>query len=62
MVSLKEMVVMHDLRRQGLSISATARKTGLDRKTVRKYLERGSGCRSGASTSPCSAPARTGRP
>jgi transposase len=30
-----------DLHRQGLSMSAIARRTGLDRKTVRKYVERG---------------------
>lgn len=30
-----------DLHRQGLSVSAIARRTGLDRKTVRKYVERG---------------------
>nr|WP_211109551.1 IS21 family transposase [Azospirillum tabaci] len=30
-----------DLHRQGLSVSAIARRTGLDRKTVRKYIERG---------------------
>ncbi len=34
-------VLIHDLKRQGLSISAIARKTGLDRRTVRKHLERG---------------------
>ena len=33
--------MIHDLRRQGLGISAIARRTGLDRKTVRKYLEQG---------------------
>ena len=33
-------VVLHDLKRQGLSISAIARRTGLDRKTIREYLER----------------------
>ena len=33
--------MIHDLRRQGLSVSAIARKTGLNRKTVRKYLARG---------------------
>ena len=30
-----------DLHQQGLSVSAIARRSGLDRKTVRKYLERG---------------------
>ena len=35
MVKLGEVVMIHDLRRQGLSISAIARKLGLDRKTVR---------------------------
>ena len=30
-----------DLHRQGVSVSAIARRAGLDRKTVRKYLERG---------------------
>ena len=33
--------MIHDLRRQGLGISAIARQTGLDRKTDRKYLSRG---------------------
>ena len=33
--------MIHDLQRQGLSISAIARKVGSDRKTVRKYLEQG---------------------
>jgi transposase len=40
-VTLGEIVLIHDLKRQGLSVSAIARKVGLDRKTVRKYLERG---------------------
>ncbi|RVP99255.1 hypothetical protein CN070_18090 [Sinorhizobium meliloti] len=30
-----------DLHRQGLSVSAIARQAGIDRKTVRKYIERG---------------------
>jgi transposase len=30
-----------DLARQGLTVSAIARRTGHDRKTIRKYLERG---------------------
>ena len=33
--------MIHDLKKQGLSVSAIARQTGLDRKTVRKYLDRG---------------------
>lgn len=41
MVTLGEIVLIHDLKRQGLTISAIARKVGLDRKTVRRYLERG---------------------
>ena len=36
-----ELFVIHELRHQGLSISAIARQTGLDRKTVRKYLKQG---------------------
>ena len=31
--------MIHDLKRQGLGVSAIARRTGLDRKTVRKYLD-----------------------
>jgi len=38
---LREIVLIHDLKKQGLSISAIARKVGCDRKTVRKYLDRG---------------------
>ncbi len=34
-VSIRMIVVIHDLKRRGLSISAIARKTGLDRKTVK---------------------------
>ena len=41
MKGLKEIVLIHDLKKQGLSISAIARKVGSDRKTVRKYLDRG---------------------
>jgi DNA-binding NarL/FixJ family response regulator len=29
-----------ELHKQGLSVSAIAQRTGLDRKTVRKYIER----------------------
>ena len=38
---LGEIVMILDLHRQGLSVSAIARRTGLDRKTVSKYVERG---------------------
>ena len=41
MVTLGEIVLIHDLKRQGLSVSAIARKVGLDRKTVRRHLARG---------------------
>ncbi|GLO69111.1 hypothetical protein MACH17_06280 [Phaeobacter inhibens] len=41
MIALGEIVLIHDLKRQGLGVSAIARQTGLDRKTVRKYLARG---------------------
>ena len=40
MVNLSMIVVIHDLKRPGLSINAIARKMGLDRKTVRNYLKR----------------------
>ena len=41
LVQLGELVVILDLHRQGLSISAITRRTGRDPKTVRKYIERG---------------------
>ncbi len=40
-VTLGELVMILDLHRQGLSVSAIAKRTGLDRKTVRRYVERG---------------------
>jgi transposase len=40
-IKLGEMVMILDLHRQGLSVSAIAKATGADRKTVRKYIERG---------------------
>jgi len=40
-VDLGIIVMIHDLKKQGLSISSIAQKAGLDRKTVRKYLDRG---------------------
>lgn len=35
------LMMILDLHKQGLSVSAIALRTGLDRKTVRKYIERG---------------------
>ena len=35
--------MIHDLKRQGLAISEIARRTGLDRKTVRRRLAEGPG-------------------
>jgi len=39
--AIREIVLINDLHQQGLSISAIARKVGCDRKTVKKYIERG---------------------
>ncbi|MBQ08109.1 MAG: hypothetical protein CMN11_16490 [Roseobacter sp.] len=41
MQGIREIVLINDLHQQGLSISAIARKVGCDRKTVKKYIERG---------------------
>ena len=41
MIQNGELFVIHELHQQGLSISAIPRQTGLDRKTVRKYLQQG---------------------
>ena len=41
MLKLEKIVMLQELKREGLSISAIARRTGLDRKTVRKLLDRG---------------------
>ena len=41
MVTLGELVMILDLARQGLTVAAIARRTGHDRKTVRKYIARG---------------------
>lgn len=38
---LRETMMILALHRQGLSVSAIARQTVIDRKTVRKYIERG---------------------
>ena len=40
-IRLGEIVLIHDLKRQGLSVSALARQLGLDRKTVRPHLSLG---------------------
>jgi len=41
MIRLGELMMILELHRQGLSITAIARRTGRDPKTVRKYIERG---------------------
>lgn len=41
MLKYGELFMIHDLHRQGLKISAIAKRTGLDRKTVSKYLRWG---------------------
>ena len=41
MVQLGELMMILDLHRQGLSVTAIARRTGRDPKTVRKYIARG---------------------
>ena len=40
-IKLRNVILIHDLKRQGLSVSAIARQTGFDRKTIRKYLDLG---------------------
>jgi transposase len=40
-IQLGELVMILDLHRQGLGVTAIARRVGIDRKTVRKYIERG---------------------
>jgi transposase len=40
-VRLENVVMILDLHRQGLSVSEIARQCSLDRKTVRRYIERG---------------------
>jgi transposase len=40
-VKLKEWMMILELHRQGLSVSAIAERTGHDRKTVRKYIREG---------------------
>ena len=41
MIKLGEVVMILDLHRQGLTVSAIARELGVDRKTVRRYIARG---------------------
>ena len=41
MIKLGDVVMILDFHRQGLSVSAIARQLECDRKTVRKYIERG---------------------
>ena len=41
MVNLKELMMILELHRQGLSVSAISERTGHDRKTVRKYIRQG---------------------
>lgn len=41
MIKLRNIVLIHALKRRGLSVSAIARQTGFDRKTIRQYLGQG---------------------
>ena len=41
MFTLGELVMILDLAQQGLTVAAIARRTGHDRKTIRKYIARG---------------------
>jgi transposase len=40
-ITLESVFMIHELRAQGVSISAIARQLGLDRKTVRRHIEAG---------------------
>ena len=40
-VKLGELMMILDLHRQGLTVSAIARQLGMDRKTIRRYIARG---------------------
>jgi transposase len=40
-IKLRELIVILDLHKEGLCVSAIAERTGLDRKTIRKYIARG---------------------
>ena len=41
MIKLGELVMILELHRQGVSVSAIARQLGIDRKTVRSYIKKG---------------------
>ena len=41
MIELGEVVIIFDLHRQGMTVSAITRELGLDRKTVRRCIKRG---------------------
>ena len=41
MVKLGELMMILELHRQGLTVSAIARQLGMDRKTIRRYIARG---------------------
>ena len=41
MVRLAELIVILELHQQGMTVSAIARRTGVHRSTVAKYLARG---------------------
>ena len=41
MIKLGELMMILDLHRQGLSVSAIARQLGIDRKTVRAHIAKG---------------------
>ena len=56
MVKLSRLIMIFDMRRRGLSISAIACKTGLCRKTIHQHLKRG--LENPASASAASGPVR----
>ncbi|KAH1711429.1 hypothetical protein KXX60_009394, partial [Aspergillus fumigatus] len=61
-IGLREVVLIQELKRQGLSISAIARQTGLDRKTVKKYLANGLEAPAYSPRKPVASAAETYRP
>jgi hypothetical protein len=58
-IKLGELVMILDLHRQGLSVSAIARQAGVDRKTVRTYIAKGLGA-AGLQEAPAGAKTRPG--